>query len=119
MLRGEESVTLARPRTRIRREDAGPGSEGGRGRRRRPPSGPAPTPTDADEVLFQALRELRREIAGGEGVPAYVVFSDATLRAMAAARPTTPDELLEVSGVGRHKLARYGPAFLARIEEFS
>jgi ATP-dependent DNA helicase RecQ len=119
VLRGEESVTLARPRTRVRREDPGPGKEGGRGRRRRPSIGPPVPPTDTDEVLFQALRQLRREIASGEGVPAYVVFSDATLRAMAAARPTTPEGLLEVSGVGRHKLARYGPAFLARIEGLS
>ena len=120
VLRGEESIILARPRTRVKREDTGSAKESGRGgRRRRPPSGPAPIPADADEVLFHSLRELRREIAGSEGVPAYVVFSDATLRAMAAARPATPDELLEVSGVGRHKLARYGPVFLARIQEVS
>jgi hypothetical protein len=48
-------------------------------------------------------------------VPAYVVFGDATLLEMAARRPTNDEQLLEITGVGRHKLARYGPAFLAAI----
>ena len=65
-----------------------------------------------DERLFQRLRALRRELADGAGVPAYIVFSDATLRAMARMRPHTPEELLEVPGVGEVKLGRYGSAFL-------
>jgi ATP-dependent DNA helicase RecQ len=66
-----------------------------------------------DDALFGRLRVLRRRLADEQGVPAYVVFSDATLAAMAAVRPQTADELLRVSGVGRVKLARYGAAFLA------
>ena len=66
-----------------------------------------------DEELFQRLRALRKRLADGQGVPAYVVFSDATLAAMAALRPTTAEGLLRVSGVGPVKLARYGEAFLA------
>ncbi len=66
-----------------------------------------------DDALFDRLRALRRRLADEQGVPAYVVFADATLAAMAALRPRTPDELLRVSGVGQVKLARYGEAFLA------
>ena len=68
-----------------------------------------------DDTLFERLRALRRRLAEEQGVPAYVVFSDATLAAMAALKPTTAEELLRVSGVGQTKLARYGEAFLAAI----
>ena len=68
--------------------------------------------SDEGEALFQRLRELRKSIADQQGVPAYIVFSDKTLRAMAEARPSTPEELLAVSGVGPMKLERYGEAFL-------
>jgi ATP-dependent DNA helicase RecQ len=67
----------------------------------------------ADAGLFARLRALRRRLADARGVPAYVIFGDATLLAMAAQRPTTDAELLAVSGVGPKKLARYGDAFLA------
>jgi ATP-dependent DNA helicase RecQ len=68
-----------------------------------------------DEALFARLRALRRRLAEEQGVPAYVVFSDATLAAMAALRPATREELLRVSGVGQVKADRYGEAFLAAI----
>ena len=67
--------------------------------------------------LFERLRELRREIADRQGVPAYVVFSDRTLWEMAETRPGSEDELLDVSGVGPAKLARYGERFLRAIRE--
>ncbi len=67
------------------------------------------------ERLFQRLREVRRRLADAQGVPAYIVFSDSTLRGMARARPTTSDELLEVPGVGPTKLQRYGESFLSAI----
>ena len=66
---------------------------------------------------FQALRELRDNCADDRGVPAYVVFSDATLLEMAAARPTSAAELLAISGVGPTKLERYGTAFLAVLRD--
>ena len=66
----------------------------------------------ADAPLWQALRELRSRLAREQGVPAYVIFHDATLRAMLAARPRTREELAGVSGVGVTKLERYGEAFL-------
>jgi len=77
-------------------------------------------PTDwepGDEALFQRLRELRKEIADREDVPAYVVFSDATLRDMVIRRPTTDPGLLDVHGVGPVKLERYGAAFLTALGE--
>ena len=70
-----------------------------------------------DEELFEALRALRKRLAGEQNVPAYVVFSDATLAEMAARRPATHAELLEVNGVGQAKLERYGDAFLAEMAE--
>jgi len=62
--------------------------------------------------LFEELRQLRRTLADERNVPAYVVFSDATLLAMAEQRPTTEAELLGISGVGPSKLVSYGDAFL-------
>ena len=65
--------------------------------------------------LFSRLRALRKALADERGVPAYVVFSDKTLQDMAARRPGSPAELLEVHGVGLKKLAEYGDAFLAEV----
>jgi DNA helicase II / ATP-dependent DNA helicase PcrA len=66
----------------------------------------------ADDPLFQRLREWRLQTAREQSVPAYVVFSDATLQAIAATRPGTRAELAGVPGVGVVKLDRYGPAVL-------
>ena len=70
-----------------------------------------------DARLFEKLKKLRAKIAGAQGVPAYVVFSDATLRDMCARLPKTNAELMEVSGVGAEKASRYGERFLAAIAE--
>ena len=76
--------------------------------------------TDADnnQALFDELRALRRRLADEQNVPAFVVFSDATLKAMAAARPTDRQAMLRVSGVGPAKLERYGEAFLAVVRQY-
>ncbi len=71
-----------------------------------------------DEGLFDELRALRRRLADEQNVPAFVVFSDATLKAMAAARPTDRQAMLRVSGVGPAKLERYGEAFLAVLRGY-
>jgi ATP-dependent DNA helicase RecQ len=84
------------------------------------PVRPAATPgvtAAADGELFQRLRALRRELADAEGVPAYIVFSDAVLARMATERPGDEAALLGVSGVGPAKLARYGAAFLRVLRE--
>jgi len=79
-----------------------------------PPVLPAAAPT-ADEALFTELKKLRKEIADQRAIPAYLVFSDATLRAMAAAHPRTAADMLAVSGVGPVKLESYGDRFLALL----
>ncbi|WP_328732353.1 DNA helicase RecQ [Streptomyces caniferus] len=72
---------------------------------------PADLPEEALPV-FEALRGWRGRTAKEQGVPAYVIFHDATLREIATARPTTTDELGTVSGVGENKLAKYGSQLL-------
>jgi ATP-dependent DNA helicase RecQ len=72
--------------------------------------------TEYDDALFQELRALRKQIADEQQVPPYVVFADATLAGMAAQMPKDKWELLKITGVGQHKLARYGDAFLRVIK---
>ena len=102
LLRGEETLELARPRVRAAAKRKAPKAAAGGA---------------YDEALFEALRALRKTLADAQGVPPYIVFGDATLVDMARRRPATPDELLEVSGVGQKKLERYGEDFLAAIRE--
>ncbi len=74
----------------------------------------AVAPTDGrDDDLFQKLRRLRRALAERRHVPPYVIFTDATLHGLAAAKPRTLPAMLEVKGVGERKMKLYGPAFLA------
>src|SRR5204862_465653 len=68
--------------------------------------------SDADAALFSALVEWRKRLARASAVPAYVIFSDATLREIAAARPTSRVQLLDVHGVGPVKVERHGDAVL-------
>lgn len=65
--------------------------------------------------LFEKLRALRSRIAKEEGIPAYVVFGDASLREMEAKRPSNLTEFSGISGVGQAKLAKYAEVFLAEI----
>lgn len=67
------------------------------------------------DSLFQRLRTLRKRIADSESVPAYVVFTDATLHSMAVAAPRNLSQMLAIPGVGRAKLERYGEVFLHEI----
>ena len=69
--------------------------------------------------VFDALRAERTRIARQQGVPPYVVFQDATLRAMAVSRPATLDQMIALPGIGQAKLERYGAAFLAVLSEQS
>ena len=68
-----------------------------------------------DQALFDSLRQLRRDEATERGVPAYIVFSDATLRDMARRRPSNVDSFLEVNGVGQQKAANFGEQFVGHI----
>jgi ATP-dependent DNA helicase RecQ len=76
------------------------------------PVGKQPVSAEDGAELFQELRALRKRLADSRGLPAYLIFSDAALLEMAAARPRTRSELLEISGVGPKKLALYGEEFL-------
>jgi ATP-dependent DNA helicase RecQ len=71
-----------------------------------------------DQALFDSLRQLRREEAAQRGVPAYIVFGDATLRDMARRRPSTVERMLDVHGVGQQKLADFGEHFVSHIVEY-
>jgi len=66
---------------------------------------------------FEALRELRSEIANKDGVPAYIVFSDATLKEMASSLPSDEESFLDINGVGQVKLERYGKQFMDKIRD--
>jgi len=103
LLRGEESLELARPRLK------------GKARKKRAGEH---LKSPADEELFEQLRQLRKQLADQQGVPPYVVFGDATLAQMASEKPMDEQELLEVSGVGQHKLEKYGAEFLDSITDY-
>lgn len=77
--------------------------------------------TDLDrrqKTLFERLRALRSDLARGQGVPAYVVLSDRTLRELCVKMPRTGGELLEVSGIGSNKSEQYGKLLLEEIAAF-
>jgi ATP-dependent DNA helicase RecQ len=103
VLRGERTLTLARPRIK---------------EKRRKPAKAARDLEPADQELFEALRELRKRLADAQGVPPYVIFGDATLIQMSRDKPRTEDDMLEINGVGQVKLERYGAEFLDVIGTF-
>ncbi len=88
-------------------------------REKKPASKGTALPEAREERLLAALRTLRARLAQAEGVPAYIVFSNAALADMARRAPRTMEAFLEVSGVGRVKTAKYGEAFLRVIQECS
>lgn len=71
-----------------------------------------------DKDLLDELKQLRRKLAIEKNVPAYIIFSDATLTDMCKKLPMTPEEFLTVSGVGKTKLAQYGEIFLDTINNY-
>ncbi len=103
VLRGEHTPTLLRPVSKQSKKDRklDPGAWDG-----------------VDRTLFERLRELRRKLATEQGVPAYIVFGDATLRDLARRRPSTVNQLLAVHGVGQKKCDDYGPQFLECIADY-
>ena len=76
------------------------------------------TLTSSGYKLFERLKKLRLEIAREESMPPYIIFSDKTLIDMAAKMPASKPEMLDVSGVGENKFAKYGERFLEAIEEY-
>ena len=108
VLKGEVAVSfreeVERPRKRERRKKLGSATG---------------AHIDSADPLLQALREWRLAIAREHGVPAYVVFHDSTLQAIAAARPRTLEDLRGIPGIGAKKLDRYGEALLSMSSEQS
>ncbi len=76
------------------------------------------TNSSRNSALFEALRQLRLQIAKEESVPPYIVFTDRTLIDMCSKLPQNEDEMLNVSGVGQNKLKKYGQRFLQEISAF-
>ncbi len=133
VLKGEETLMLARPRVKVVRpeEPRGKGrwakGAAGKGRAGAVTAGKLPAGglgaagrhrADDDE-LFEELRALRRRIAEREGLPAYVIFHDSTLWEMAQVRPAGDEELLAINGVGETKLKKYGDEFLAVLTQWA
>ena len=98
VLRGNRPVQLLQPKTKVKKTRFDEKSW-----------------EEVDSGLFESLRNLRRQLAAQRGVPAYVLFSDATLRDMARVRPGSPGALLGIRGVGERKLADLGERFLEVI----
>ncbi len=105
LLRGEQSIRL--------RHDRKPQRKRSRGEKTSTEIAPA------DAELWEALRETRTRLAQEQGVPAYVIFPDATLREMLAHRPATQADFLALNGVGEKKLASYGAAFIRVILNYA
>ena len=106
LLRGEEHIDLRREEKRkaATRRKSSPAATGVAGE---------------DQALWEALRECRRALAAEQGVPPYVIFHDATLREMCAARPLDLDAFGQISGVGVRKRDKYAEAFLRIIRDHS
>ena len=103
VLRGEEHIALT---VQVHVQDKEPRTK------KKKTRGSTDTTTSP---LFEKLRALRREIAQEESKPPFMVFSDATLRDLISVKPTTLNQMLDVSGVGQHKLTQYGQRFLEAL----
>jgi ATP-dependent DNA helicase RecQ len=102
LLRGEEELELAVPRTREKQV-----------KKKTPKSS---IKLDDDGLrLFETLREIRKQLAEEAGVPPYVIFGDASLVEMCRDKPATSEEFLNITGVGQVKLERHGETFLEAI----
>lgn len=105
VLRGEVSVEMIQPRA-MGKKSAGKAKAA------------AQHEAPYDEELFEVLRQLRRTLAQEQSVPPYVVFNDAALRDMARKQPTDLGMFTTVSGVGEHKLKKYGDTFTEAISQW-
>jgi len=104
LLRGEQQVTMAKPRARVVSA-----------KKKKGPRNTENLPYN--EELFEKLRGLRKELADAAGVPPFVVFGDKSLIEMAAYLPGDESAFLNIHGVGASKLDKYGSAFLKVIAE--
>jgi ATP-dependent DNA helicase RecQ len=103
VLKGEQTLSLRRQAPRRRGKESAPAT-------RR--SGADVALDEAGQALFDALRQWRAETARAQGVPAYVILHDRSLRELASRRPASADELLGIAGIGAAKADRYAEALL-------
>ena len=111
----DEKVTMPIKVYNKRKKSSAKSEPSGETAKKRPKNQPA---VENPEVLYARLRNLRARIARENAVPAYVIFSNATLQAIALAAPDTLDELREISGVGNVKLERYGAQIVSEVQRF-
>jgi ATP-dependent DNA helicase RecQ len=107
VLKGQRTLMLRREAERTARSSTP-----------KPKSSLPDLPTGAQRI-FEALRQWRSEIARSHGVPAYVIFNDATLREIALKRPDSLEDLAHINGVGVRKLESYGESILTCIADFA
>jgi ATP-dependent DNA helicase RecQ len=113
-------VIMKMPKRSAESEHAeGAGRVGRSGRAYSPVAARTASDAPYSAELFEALRELRMELANAADIPAFVVFSDATLRDMCRKMPQTEEAFLSVSGVGEKKLAAYGKQFIGAVQAFA
>ncbi len=108
VLKGEATLSL---RKQVKRSPERKSALAGR----RSSSGAGPALAEADAPLFEALRAWRAGLAREQGVPAYVILHDKTLREIAVQRPASTAALLGIPGIGQAKVERYGEAILSLL----
>ncbi|MGP8337016.1 MAG: DNA helicase RecQ [Methanosarcinaceae archaeon] len=122
VLNGDESVNIAKPvaetQVKEKRTATVSGLKSGfePGSMQKPIVGKILKPPGLE--LFERLKLLRKTIAANANLPPYIIFADTSLRQMAAKRPKTPHEFLNITGVGEHKLEKYGGTFLTEIADY-
>jgi ATP-dependent DNA helicase RecQ len=114
VLKGERRLQLRRPAEARKRPR---GRQAERTRAATTASGRHGSGAGLNEVIYQALRAWRLQIAREHDVPAYTVFHDSTLQELARRLPRSASELRSISGVGAAKLERYGAALLALVRD--
>jgi ATP-dependent DNA helicase RecQ len=115
VMRKQKQIPLALPKTAGRVPSGG---ETAKKSSKRQGTAAAPPEEPYDEKLFEELRHWRHEKSDKMGVPAYLIFPDATLKELARRVPKTKEELLEIRGIGADKARQFGAETLALIEKF-
>ena len=107
MLRGEQAPVLVKPLVAAKKKEI---ARKGRAKREEEWA-------EVDQELFQLLRKKRAELAHQQGVPAFIIFGDKSLKDMAMIKPVTREAFATVYGVGDYKLGAYGDAFTEVINQ--
>jgi ATP-dependent DNA helicase RecQ len=108
VLRGELPPVLVKPLVAAKKKEVAQ-----RGRKKKEEEW-----AEVDQALFQLLRRKRAELAKKQGVPAFIIFGDKSLRDMATIKPITREAFATVYGVGDHKLRTYAGAFIEVIKKY-